>query len=222
MPAAVAPVRDIALRERSAPRCFPQVKPPTTMDRWVRRTACSPLADERQGSVTRAERARAFAEDGRACRAALLGAVLICCSVAPVADAQRVETYVSAGARVRIASAPADSERITGTLLRFTRDTLALATAGGRAVLQLPTSRLRSIEVSEGRARASWALGGAGIGGLGGGVIFGAMMGRENPGSLAGLAGFIAGGLVGMLGGGVVGGLIAPERWAPLPMTALR
>lgn len=154
---------------------------------------------------------------GRRRRAVFL--VAICCTPggARRVQAQYDQPGLAIGTRVRIVSAPG-SEPFTGNVLRLAADTIAVAVGGGSVLLQLPTTHLASIEVSEGRDRLGWTLGGASIGGLGTAVVTGAVLGRDNPGTLAALAGFIAGGLVGSLTGAIVGALIAPEHWTGLTL----
>ncbi|MBA3670884.1 MAG: hypothetical protein H0W68_02515, partial [Gemmatimonadaceae bacterium] len=70
-----------------------------------------------------------------------------------------------------------------------------------------------------GRDRLSWGVRGAAAGALSVGLITAIVLGRENPGTLAGIAGLVAGRAVGGAGGALVGTIVAPERWRELPMT---
>jgi hypothetical protein len=157
-----------------------------------------------------------FAKTSRV-RGLALAAALAC---APRAHAQGAQEALAAATRVRIA---ADSgHALTGNVLRLNADTLTItASAGGP--LPIPLSRLTSLEVSRGRNRAGWSLGGALIGGLVGGVLGGASGGHDDPTGLGAGAGFAAGGILGLLSGAVVGALVAPERWRAVPLpTAAR
>jgi hypothetical protein len=150
----------------------------------------------------------------------LLITVSLAVLFAPCARAQGDRLYVPVGTRVRIVG-PAGGQPFTGNVLRLTADTLAVATGGGNALLQVPTSRLTSIDVSEGRDRLGWGMRGAAIGGLAGAVLGAAAMGRDDPGGMGAYAGFIAGGIFGVGGGAIVGAIVAPERWRRLSLSGL-
>ena len=126
--------------------------------------------------------------------------------------AQSDRLYLPVGTRVRLQTAP-DTPAFTGTVWRLTSDTLAVAVSNGNALLQLPTARVTSIEVSDGRDRLGWGVRGAGIGVLAGGLLGAVTLGRDAQGSLAAIAGFFAGAVVGAAGGALVGAIAAPERW---------
>lgn len=143
---------------------------------------------------------------------AALAAALI---AAPSLHAQLARAPLVDGSRVRIT---ADSGRVlTGSLLRVNADTLTIAASRG-APLQIPAARLTSLDVSRGRNRGGWSLGGALIGGLVGGVLGGASGGHDDPTGLGAGAGFAAGGILGLLSGAVIGALVAPERWQPVAL----
>ncbi|HET7189820.1 MAG TPA: hypothetical protein VFI52_16825, partial [Gemmatimonadaceae bacterium] len=80
-------------------------------------------------------------------------------------------------------------------------------------LLQLPTARVTSIEVSEGRDRLGWGVRGAGIGVLAGGLLGAVTVGRDSQADLAAIAGFFAGAVLGAAGGALFGAIAAPERW---------
>ena len=123
------------------------------------------------------------------------------------------------GTRVRVAAT--GNQPFTGNVLRLTSDTLVVAAGSGSALVQLPTTSLTSLEVSEGRDRLGWTFKGAGIGVLAGGFIGSATLGREQPDGLAQLAGFFAGGILGAGFGAAIGAIAAPERWRRLSLSGL-
>lgn len=126
--------------------------------------------------------------------------------------AQSDRLYLPVGTRVRLQTAP-DAPAFTGTVWRLTSDTLAVAVSHGNALIQLPTARVTSIEVSDGRDRLGWAVRGAGIGVLAGGLLGVVAIGRQARADLAVIAGFIVGAGIGATGGALVGAIAAPERW---------
>lgn len=145
---------------------------------------------------------------------ALIGALVL----APGLHAQSDRLAVPVGTRVRIVVGV--NEPFTGNLLRLAPDTLAVALSSGGALIQLPTSRLTSIELSDGRDRLGGSVKGAGIGLLAGGLIGGIALGRSE-GDLAALAGMFAGGIIGAGTGAIVGAIVAPERWRRLPLPGI-
>lgn len=150
-------------------------------------------------------------------RAPLRLALIYTLAFAPGLRAQSDRLFVPLGTRVRIVAGA--NEPFTGNVLRLTSDTLAVATGSGGALIQLPTSRLSSIEVSEGRDRLHGSIKGAGIGVLGGGLIGGVAVGRSEGNSLAGLAGMFAGAIIGAGTGAIVGAIVAPEHWRRLSLS---
>ena len=150
-------------------------------------------------------------------RTTSLAALTCLLAFAPGLLAQSDRFFVPLGTRVRIvvgANAP-----FTGNVLRLTSDTLAVATGSGGALIQIATSRLSSIELSEGRDRLHGSLKGAGIGVLAGGLIGGVSLGRSEGNDLAALAGMFAGGIIGAGTGAIVGAIVAPERWHRLSLS---
>lgn len=144
-------------------------------------------------------------------------ALAIALTCTPSLHAQVAQGALATGSRVRVR---ADSARaLTGSVLRLDADTLTI-TASGDSPRQFPTSHVTSLEVSRGRNRAGWSLGGALIGGLVGGVLGGASGGHDDPTGLGAGAGFAAGGILGLLSGAIVGALVAPERWRAVPLPA--
>lgn len=87
-------------------------------------------------------------------RTVFLAALICTLAVAPDVRAQSDRFSVPTGTRVRIVVGA--SESFTGNVLLLTSDTLAVATGSGGALVQLPTSRLSSIELSEGRDRPTF------------------------------------------------------------------
>jgi hypothetical protein len=148
-----------------------------------------------------------------AARRAAIAVVVVVLALAPPASAQIFRTSLPTGTRVRVLDR-IGGERFTGTVLRLTPDTLGVALGGGSTLLNLPTSRLASLEVSEGRERGQSAWRGAGIG-LVAGSLIGAvsMRGEGTPGDVGALVGLMVGGLLGAGSGIVVGAITAPERW---------
>lgn len=90
-------------------------------------------------------------------RRATLLIALACAAVAPRLWAQDDRLSLPLGTRVRILGG-AEAWPFTGNVLRVTPDTLAVAVGGGSALIQFPTSRLTSLEVSEGRDRLQWGV----------------------------------------------------------------
>ena len=152
-------------------------------------------------------------------RAAFLAALTCTLVLAPDLRAQSDPFSIPTGTRVRIVVG--SSESFTGNLLRLTSDTLAVATGSGGALVQLPTSRLSSIELSEGRDRLGGSVKGAGIGVLAGGLIGGIALRRSEGPGIAALAGLFAGGILGGGTGAIVGAIVAPERWRRLSLSGL-
>jgi len=144
-------------------------------------------------------------------------ALIYTLAFAPDLHAQSDRLSVPLGTRVRVVVGA--NEPFTGNVFRLTSDTLAVATGSGDALIQLPTSRLSSIEVSEGRDRLSGSIKGTGIGVLAGGLIGGVAIGRSEGNGLAGLAGMFAGGIIGAGTGAIVGAIVAPERWHRLVLS---
>ena len=158
----------------------------------------------------------------RAPRGSLLVAGITCVLAFPSrAEAQRDWRSLPAGTRVRVTTGAAD-QPFTGNVLRLTADTLAVTTGGGNALLQLPTTRIASVEISEGRDRIGWAVRGAGYGALAGGLIGAASLRSQGgPGDLSVIAGFFAGGVLGGGFGSLIGAIGAPERWRRFPLSGL-
>ena len=152
-------------------------------------------------------------------RATSVLALIYTLAFAPGLRAQSDRLSVPLGTRVRIVVGA--SESFTGNVLRLTSDTLAVATGSGGALIELPTSRLSSIEVSEGRDRLSGSIKGAGIGVLAGGLIGGVAIGRSEGNDIAALAGMFAGGIIGAGTGAIVGAIVAPERWRRLLLSGV-
>jgi hypothetical protein len=155
-------------------------------------------------------------------RRAVIAAALALFALAPTVRAQYDRPYLPVGSRVRVVDRVGGAPFL-GTVQRLTVDTLGVAVGGGAALVQLPTSRLVSLEISDGRERAGWAMRGAGIGLVAGGLIGAASL-RDDPpapGDLSALAGFFAGGVLGAGFGAVVGAIIAPERWHRVSLSGL-
>lgn len=148
-------------------------------------------------------------------------AIALTLAIAPGASAQSEWRSLPAGTRVRVTTGAAD-QPFTGNVFRLTADTLAVATGGGNALLQLPMTRIASVEISEGRDRIGWAVRGAGYGALAGGLIGAASLrGQGGAGDLSAIAGFFAGGVLGGGLGSLIGAIVAPERWRRFPLSGL-
>lgn len=122
------------------------------------------------------------------------------------------------GARVRVLAPLVAPERLTGTVVAASADSLALGVADGSATLRLDKHTLESLEVSRGRARLKWGLLGAGVGLLAGAIVGAELGGQDDPSGFGALAGFLGGAVVGLPAGAVGGALLAPERWDAYPL----
>ena len=160
---------------------------------------------------------RAF---GRRARSVTGFALVLAVTTPAGLRAQSDRLYLPVGTRIRVQAAP-EAPPFTGTVWRITSDTLAVAVSSGNALLQLPTARVTSIEVSEGRDRLGWGVRGAGIGALAGGLLGAVAVGRDSQGDLAPIAGFFAGSILGAAGGALFGAIAAPERWDRIHLSGL-
>lgn len=142
----------------------------------------------------------------------MMGALMSVATIPAALHGQSDRLSLPVGTRIRVQTT-AEAPPFTGTVWRITSDTLAVAVSSGNALLQLPTAHVTSIEVSEGRDRLGWGVRGAGIGVLAGGLLGAVTLGRNSQESLAGIAGFFAGGVLGAVGGALFGAIAAPERW---------
>lgn len=148
--------------------------------------------------------------------------VLLACACGPAAaqDAPSRDLRglgVSAGSRVRLTAPAVAPQPMVGSVAALTADSLLL-TRGGGARLQIDARQVQSLAVSAGRNRWGWALRGAVVGLLAGGVIGARAAGSGDETGLAAFAGFVAGVLVGTPLGAGVGAVAAPERWTPVPL----
>lgn len=117
------------------------------------------------------------------------------------------------GSRIRVAAPAVAGDPVIGRLLVLSRDTLLMSAGSGDARITLPLAAVRSIDLSEGRDRRGWAVKGAGIGLVAGGLLGGLSIGNADRNDLAALAGFFAGAVIGTPLGAAVGAIVAPERW---------
>lgn len=163
--------------------------------------------------------------------------VLLTWLLAAPAYAQRWSDLVPVGARVRVQTSK-EGETYVGQLTSSPADSLNIAVpsrdphAEAPLQLPLPSSYVKSVDVSQGHSRLSRGLWGFVIGGLTGGIVgaaigshLGCPVGRpttpvvgqcwsegsENDIAVALLG--ITGVVVGGVGGGVVGAATAPEQW---------
>ncbi|MEP6991185.1 MAG: hypothetical protein ABJA80_09670 [bacterium] len=127
------------------------------------------------------------------------------------AHAQRAADLLTAGVKVRV-TAPV-LERGTGTVVSYGSDMLTVAPEAGAAPLRVATSTITKLEVSRGKNRLKWGLGGALAGGLAVAIIGGVQGGHDDPTGLGAGTGVAAGFILGALLGGIGGAVFAPERW---------
>lgn len=142
-------------------------------------------------------------------------------SDAALVSAQQSEPMPD-GLRVRVhTSTPAGPRRITGSLVGTRADTLIVATAPG-VETRFASGAVRRFEVTDGRPRRQFAIGGAAVGaviGLVVGLANGDTGERQGPlePKVTALTGPL-GGLLGAGAGAVIGALVAPERWRSYPI----
>lgn len=153
-------------------------------------------------------------------RSLLYAVVLLACGRVPAAaqDGPSRDLRglgVSAGSRVRVAAPAIVPGPMVGTVAALTADSLLL-TRGAGARLQIDTRQVQALSVSAGRDRWGWALRGAGVGLLVGGVAGARLAADGDQSGLAAFIGFLAGMVVGTPLGAGVGAAAAPERWVPV------
>jgi len=141
------------------------------------------------------------------------------CSSAAAQDAPSARDLrglgVSEGSRVRVTAPAVSPERLVGRVAGLTADSLLL-TRGAGARLQIDTRQVQAMSVAAGHNRWGWALRGAGVGFLVGGILGAQAGGNGDHTGLGALAGFVAGVITGTPLGAGVGALAAPERWTPV------
>jgi hypothetical protein len=135
--------------------------------------------------------------------------LLVLC-VALRADAQYADAQVAAGTRIRVTGPAVGADPLIATSVSLTRDSLIVSVADGRATMRFPTSRVTSLEVSQGHDRMRWAIGGAIVGAL---IGFIATPNKDQFEVMPMIVG-IAGGLFAI----PVGAIVAPERWEPVSL----
>lgn len=153
-------------------------------------------------------------------RSLLHAAVLLACAcVSAAAQAASSRDLrglgVSAGSRVRLVAPVVTPGPMVGRVAALTADSLLLTRAPG-ARLQIDSRYVQTLQISAGRNRFAWALKGAGVGLLVGGVVGARAMGRGDDTGLVALAGFFVGAIIGTPLGAGVGAAAAPERWMPV------
>ena len=150
----------------------------------------------------------------------VFGCVAIATMILPsTAFAQRAADLLTAGTRVRVTAAPI--ERTTGSVVSYGRDTLAVSPADNAAPYRIATSSITQLEVSRGKSRLKWGLGGALLGGLIVGIVGGVQGGNDDVTGLGAATGFTAGFLLGALLGGIGGAVLAPEHWQDVTALAV-
>ncbi len=142
--------------------------------------------------------------------------VFICAAVAAVlgpsiADAQRAADLLTAGTWVRVSAPPV--ERMTAAVVGYSGDVLTVTQSGNPAQQRIATEGISQLEISRGRNRLSWGVGGLFLGGVVGGIINGIQGGHDEVTGLSAAVGFAAGFLRGAIVGGIAGAVFAPERW---------
>jgi hypothetical protein len=152
-------------------------------------------------------------------RAVRIALVALCVAVArpAVLGAQIERSTLPSGVRVRVRET-SNPQPFTGSLWHVSGDTYAVRPSGTNTLLELPRSRIVSIDVSDGRDRLGWGMRGTGIGLLAGGVLGAVSVGRDSQADLGALVGFIAGGILGAGAGALIGATSAPERWRRIPL----
>jgi hypothetical protein len=147
-------------------------------------------------------------------------ALLALCLATPAAaqDSARVDLRglgFGPGSRVRVVAPPAVPDPLVGRVSVLTADTLLLARGHDRIAVDPRT--VRRLEVSAGKHRFWWGLGGAAVGMIVGGALGGhAGANEDSDTGLGAAAGFFAGAIVGIPVGAIAGALAAPERWVPV------
>jgi hypothetical protein len=139
-------------------------------------------------------------------------AVILCALVPGKASSQLIASQLSSGQRVRVTAPSVARGPVVGTYLSAASDTLRLLAGGGGARLAVPFGAVQRFEVSDGRARGTWAKRGA-LAGLGLGL---AVLGAGD--SSEGLMYLILAPPLGAL----AGALIAPERWSHASLASMR
>jgi hypothetical protein len=119
---------------------------------------------------------------------------------------------VSTGTRVRAVVDGSRTPAIVGIIVGATRDTVRLALTNS-SIVALAMPSLVWLDVSDGRERGRWAFRGGAIGLLAGGIIGMMAMRDDGAGSLAPIAGLLAGAILGAPTGAIIGAVYAPERW---------
>lgn len=124
-------------------------------------------------------------------------------------------------ARVRVRLLPEPAGWTVGRVQSVAADTLTLREA---AVTAVPLATIDRLEVSRGRARMRWTLGGMGVGMIAG-IIYSRATLDDDPADIGGVqntADGVANTILAMLMGGVAGYFIAPERWTHVALPSGR
>lgn len=112
-------------------------------------------------------------------------------------------------------------ERLKGSFISATGDTLRMAGRSGSLHYAFPFSAVERLEVSSGRQRMKWMWIGLATGAIAGPLLGGVLADDGNTqdseawGRLGGL-------LVGVPVGAVAGAVLAPERWRDVMLSSLR
>ena len=117
---------------------------------------------------------------------------------------------ITPGTRVRVTAPAVFPDRVIGTFLSASRDSL-LVSPGEHAVLRLDLNVVEALHVSAGRDRMKWALNGSALGFVGVLLLSPAFCDQGDMGCGFGMLG--ASLFLGIPGGALAGALSAPKRW---------
>jgi len=154
----------------------------------------------------------------------LLAPVTILASATPLAAQQSAPPIeVRAGSRVRLDAPGVVADRIIGTVIARTPDTLTIANERS-STIAVPVARITHLEVSRGDSRSAGAIHGIKWGapiGLGVGVLLVALSDDcktcNNQPSAGGAIAFATG--MGAFWGAVGGAIAQHEQWAPFDLS---
>jgi hypothetical protein len=151
-------------------------------------------------------------------RKASMMAALVLGVCAPVAPSGAQGPRVAAGSVVRVRAQRVQSDRIRGTVINITRDSMTLMPEGGTPVT-IDLAAITSVEMKTGKDRMQGLL----IGGLAGAGL-GALAGSfndERGGFLTSSAkgdGALILGTLGLVCGGVIGVVTGRDQWEDVPL----
>jgi hypothetical protein len=126
-------------------------------------------------------------------------------------------TRLPVGLRIRVTAPSVLPAPAVGNVVRADPDSLVLTLHDGTVTRALAAAQISELAVSGGRPKRTRVLVGAGVGFLGGMVLGGYLVGKDDPGGFGALAGMMAGMIVGPPIGGLVGAATATEKWDVRP-----